>query len=413
MNVLLVTHRFFEHSIGGTEALTDALSTSLADRGHAVWWLATNPTLQTDSREVRCRRGVVRWEVSNGFANSYPLTWYQDECCQARKVQQLLHRTADPIEAVHILHFARIGLEFLRLPELAQASVTATLTDYSVICPDSQLYDRTTETICSVSAHPSRCINCLGLADDHDPIRCVRERNLRWLNTGVTGIFTMTPHQRMILECAGVERRQFVSDRPAYPLPADWGPVRRRRRMKSRFRFGCLGRISPEKGLHVPLARFGDLHREIGCTLEIRGPDDDIAYKRRLEDLIPESGVTFEPPVNLKRLLDVLGHLDCLLLPSLWLENHPLMLTYALALGIPVLCSRLPSLEHLSAEERLYFAHPNDPDDWFNQMRAIANTCLEWRTHRDSFALYRRRYESYVDLHEAAYACPKSEAMAG
>lgn len=412
MNVLLVTHRFFDQSIGGTEALASGLSTSLAGRGHTVRWLATNPALDSDVSETRCG-GVVRWEVSNGFSSHYPLTWYQDECRQADKVRLLLERNDAPIDVVHILHFARIGLEFLRLPQLACAPVFACLTDYSVLCPDFQLYDRTTQAICSESAHPSRCLNCLGLAGDHAAIRSFRERNLSWLSRGVTGIFTMTPHQRTILERAGVEPRQFVSDRAAYPLPASWRPGRRRRGPRSPFRFGCLGRISPEKGLHVPVVRFRDLRGEVSCTLEIRGPEDDPAYLRHLRRLAPETGVTFEPPVTLERLLDVMESLDCLLLPSQWLENHPLVLTYARALGLPVLCSRLPSLQHLSGDEGLYFARPDDPDDWFLQMRAIANRRQGWRTDLARFAGYKSLYDAYVDLLEATYAKTRMEAMAG
>jgi hypothetical protein len=62
-------------------------------------------------------------------------------------------------------------------------------------------------------------------------------------------------------------------------------------------------------------------------------------------------------------VLHVLESLDCLLLRTQWLDTHPILVTYPLILGLPVLCLRL----------MLRFVTADRPDEWLEALRVAAN----------------------------------------
>jgi glycosyltransferase involved in cell wall biosynthesis len=61
-----------------------------------------------------------------------------------------------------------------------------------------------------------------------------------------------------------------------------------------------------------------------------------------------------------------------LLLPSQWLENHPLTLEYALKLSVPVLVSQVPSLSHLLGHEGIHWVRDyRNPYAWTAAMQGM------------------------------------------
>jgi glycosyltransferase involved in cell wall biosynthesis len=377
MNILLVSHRFLHHSAGGTEVLTRDVAVALRERGHQAIWLAVGPNSSALTERVILEEGVEAWCIPPVFPPTYPVGWRAAEAAQAEHVATCLERfrVGRTIHAVHCFHIARIGLAYLDHPDLAAATRVATLTDYAVVCADFQLRHGLSGAICSGDVSANTCIACIGQdpgrTDSAVDLAAWRRRN-RDVLSRFDAVFTQTPHQRQLLERLGFAQNLFRSDRAAYRLP--WAESLQLRSARRVFRFGFVGRASEEKGIAEAALAYAHLRGRMGsgaATLRMITSDPDSA-RRLAGENASQPGLEWHGQVAHAEIGQVLADLDALLIPSLWLENHPTILTYALSAGLPVLCSDLPSLAHLKGQTGLYFAPSGDAVAWSAQMAKLA-----------------------------------------
>jgi glycosyltransferase involved in cell wall biosynthesis len=149
-----------------------------------------------------------------------------------------------------------------------------------------------------------------------------------------------SPANKLTLNRLGVSQHLIrVKDAP------DRRPTRRP------VRFGYVGRIHPTKGL-LELARaMAGIPRTINFRLDIRGPRSDAA-SRTFGDVIRaelacDPRVAFVPAVPPEDVLQVLAGLDVLVVPSLWFENGPTIALEAMAVGTPIVASRVGNLAEI------------------------------------------------------------------
>jgi glycosyltransferase involved in cell wall biosynthesis len=110
-------------------------------------------------------------------------------------------------------------------------------------------------------------------------------------------------------------------------------------------RFGFTGRLHPSKGLAQIVQAVRAIPREVEFRFDIRAPILDAearafaANLRRLAGDDPR--VRFEPAVSSAEVPGVLTEIDALLSPSLWFENGPTIALEAMAVGTPVIATRV------------------------------------------------------------------------
>jgi glycosyltransferase involved in cell wall biosynthesis len=118
------------------------------------------------------------------------------------------------------------------------------------------------------------------------------------------------------------------------------------------LRLVFLGRLSPEKGLHVVLEALRRLPGA-AVTLDVFavGQSERNAYDRKILALIEgDHRVRLRDPVPSGEVVRVLSEYDALVAPSHWLETGPLVVLEAFAAGIPVIGSRLGGIAELARE---------------------------------------------------------------
>ncbi|WP_371517315.1 glycosyltransferase [Kitasatospora sp. NBC_01300] len=365
MRILLTTHRFAGDDAGGTEILADDLARALTARGVHVSWLAAG-----EPPPPHRRTADEYLSLPAALGNDYPVGWRAQEMEQARRVERLL--AARPaVDVVHVLHFSRIGLEFLDLPSLAGVPVVATLTDYTAICPDHQLVIRATGTQCTATAPTQDCLGCLNAPENaHGDVASWRARNIAWLNDRARALWTQTPHQAAELAKAGVDVGKVVRDRARYGLPAVWAPLATSAGGGRYLLF--LGRCSPEKGLHLLLDAFRRSFTDL--PLVIATVPDDTAYEERMRAVAAaDRRVRWLPPHSRAEVGLVLADARALLVPSQWWENHPLVAYEARALGVPVWSSAVPSMHHLADDPSVHLVEDyRDPVAWTRAIDAAS-----------------------------------------
>ena len=119
----------------------------------------------------------------------------------------------------------------------------------------------------------------------------------------------------------------------------------------SPVRFGYLGRLDSSKGL-LELARaVREIPQDVRFELQIRGPRLDDSTRRFVDELkaivSSDPRVRFEPAVPAHDVPRVLADLDVLLCPSIWFENGPTIALEAMAVGTPVIGSRVGNLAEI------------------------------------------------------------------
>ena len=103
-------------------------------------------------------------------------------------------------------------------------------------------------------------------------------------------------------------------------------------------RVGFVGRIHRTKGVAVLAKAVLALPRDVRLGVELRGPVDDPALLRELEDAAAQDArLTLGPSVRRAEVPDLLASYDVLCCPSSWFENGPTVALEAQAVGTPVI----------------------------------------------------------------------------
>jgi glycosyltransferase involved in cell wall biosynthesis len=104
-----------------------------------------------------------------------------------------------------------------------------------------------------------------------------------------------------------------------------------------------LGRLHPKKGCDLAIKGIGRL------DLVVAGPEEDLAYVRRLKQYATGLAVTFAGQVQGALKIGALAAADVLILPS-HQENFGMVIAEALSFGLPVLISnQVPMADEIEA----------------------------------------------------------------
>src|SRR5262245_42220152 len=161
------------------------------------------------------------------------------------------------------------------------------------------------------------------------PSNTVAERVTEW---GV-------PRTKLRVSRYGIDVRPFEQ-----ALPSE--------RADGKVVFGFIGTLAPHKGVHVLIEALRRLPRE-SCRLLVFGSDAHYAeYGRTLRELSDGCDVVFCGAMDRGRIGEAFARIDCLVMPSLWLENSPVVIQEAFAAGVPVIASGQGGMAELIEDGR-------------------------------------------------------------
>jgi glycosyltransferase involved in cell wall biosynthesis len=373
MRILIPVHAFPPKSRFGGELYTYYLARELTALGADVHVMFTEP--QAENRTY-AYDGLTCTVVQKRRRTGPAELDAPDAGVEA--AFQALLRTFKP-DIVHFNHLLDLSPA---LPEVAKSEsvpVVFTLHDYWLRCPKVKLLDRWGERC--VSATPSRCASCVrhrysrfswgtGTYDQTS-----RRSALKTLGKEVVFQLTERPAAAARIRRRDAELRAMVPFVDCFIAPsrfladrmADWGIPRERlmycdygtmeltyaspsrAKGQSPLRFGYLGAVSPEKGVHVLLEAFRGFHE---ASLDIFG-----ATLKDLKETYPAlADVLSQPNVEAKGLIDdaakvrLLPDLDALVVASVWFENSPVVIHEAFLAGVPVICSDIGGMAELVSD---------------------------------------------------------------
>lgn len=379
MRILHLAHQYPPEYVGGTEQYTQALVSGLAERGHqiAVFYRRSAEGTGLDRRD----EGRVQvWIVWSGLLDpTHRFLAAFGDAPISYAFRQALEQTRPDL--IHVQHL--MGLPVNIVTQIRQAAIPFVLTlhDYWWICANAQLLTNYSQQICGGPQRYLNCARCALARAGHSglwttlPLMAAlmawRAHLLRRVLRGASALIAPTEFVRRWYLEHGVPAETISviphGIKPPAPKPG------RRRGTDGRVRFVYIGGLSWQKGVHIAIEAFNQLDGPVELWL---GGDESAepAYVQQLKQQAHHPGIRFLGRLNRAAVWQTLADADAVLIPSLWYETSSLIAQEALAMGIPILASRLGALE-----ERVYdgvdglLVPPGDVAAWRAAMQRMVD----------------------------------------
>lgn len=409
MNILQVLHSFLPYSAAGTEVYTYKLSKELSKKNKINIFFRVNDT-KTKEYTVKHSRfdGLDSYAINHTFklCGSFKDT-YTDKIID-NNFSMLLDKLKPDIIHIHHLMFLSCGIA--SEAKKRGIPIIFTLHDYWLLCYRGQLIDNQLK-ICKDNS-VSGCENCL------KNLLKIKKYSLLFyfLLKRKKALFLLSIFKKLYFLIAkkqttnGVSNfkessKRICSEVDLFIAPShfiknkfiengipqekiiyspygldklNFSYVPKKNTDDNILRFGYMGTLLPMKGLDVLISAFE----------EVKDKDIGLAIYGKL---FPYTGFESYPGV-LKRMIRsdfriklmggydnkdvgrILANIDVLVVPSIWLENAPLVIQEAFLARTPVIASRIGGIPELISDgiNGLLF-NPGDVNDLQEKMHYIIN----------------------------------------
>ena len=378
MRILQVVHQYMPEYTGGTELHTRWLAEGLSQAGHSVGVFYRISAAKTGLTHRVDDHSIQVWSVSAGevtpakrflttFGHSALLKFFRQTVAKMKP------------DIVHIQHLMGLPSSIVHFLQQKSIPYVVTLHDYWWVCANAQLLTNYDQTICDGPAQGY--LNCT---------KCVLARG------GKSGFYVAFPfivgalnrrnkllHDILNEAAAIIAPSHFVSNwyrakeafrqtpniiPHAMPLPNTL--PKRDAGNRGGIRFGYIGGLSPQKGVHIAIEAFNGLDGSV--ELWIVGDDHtDPDYTARLRALANER-VLFLGKLSRAEVWQTLAQIDVLLVPSIWYETFAFVVSEAFAMGVPVIASDIGALsERVTDGITGRLVPPGDVAAWRRAMKDV------------------------------------------
>ncbi len=339
MNILQVNKFFYLK--GGSERYFFDLSEALEQEGHRVIHFSMH---HPKNRKSPCSENFVKeidfqGKRSLGKAAHFVYSF---------EAQELIKRACkqNKPDIVHVHNIAHqltpsifVSLQRLKVP------IVQTLHDYQLICPNYRLY--TNGAICE------RC-------KSHKYWNAIQQRCVqdRWSSSFLSAC-EMAFHN-IVMDSYGHVDRFIAPSQFLYTKLLEWGRKKsslmylphfvekqRQSHIQKKKQILYIGRLTAEKGVDVLIEAAQGLPEGMEVLIAGEGPLQEELEKRVSETNAPCRFLGFQSTPELDKLVQ---ESLAVVVPSVWYENAPMVVYEALALGTPVIASRLGGLIELIEE---------------------------------------------------------------
>jgi glycosyltransferase involved in cell wall biosynthesis len=391
MRLLLTAHQFLPEHFSGTEILTYTTAVELQRRGHEVLVFTGSPAaagLRDDQRfdsyvykGLRVERFLHAFVPMGGQSNVAEMEY--DSHLVQRRFRDLLAREKPHI--VHFFHLSRISSS--PIPVCRELNIPAfmTPTDFWPVCPTCQLRLPGDAPCEGPDPDAANCVRHLALLQGsragwlfrrlpialtrlavravsrHAPgslalagmVQAVAKRKSTIIAriNDLAKVFVPTRLMESVLARHGVQREKMCFcpfgidlDTPGVPRAADAG---------DRLRIGFIGTLADHKGAHVLVQAVKALPA-LKVELKMYGNLEDYpAYVERLHAAADgDSRIVFCGTFPNADIGKIFAGIDVLVVPSVWHENTPLVISSAQACGCPVVASDLGGISEAVRHEQ-------------------------------------------------------------
>ncbi len=444
MKLLKVIHGYPMRYNAGSEVYSQTLCHALAERHEVHVFTREEDAFAPDFR-LRVERDTdeprVTVHVVNNprFKDRYRATGID------QRFAEVLERVSPDV--VHIGHLNHLSTSLLREAARREIPIVFTLHDYWLMCPRGQF----------MQMFPEDPSNLWAACDGQEDRKCAERCYARYfsgapdeLDSDVAywtdWVARRMRHVREMAELVDVfiAPARYLHDRfrDEFGLPErklvylDYGFARarmagRRRVAGEPFTFGYIGTHIPAKGIHDLIRAFGLLRGKVRLRIWGRPRGQDTDALQRIAASLPSDTAGqvewFPEYKNQEILRDVFDRCDAIVVPSVWVENSPLVIHETQQARMPVVTANVGGMaEYVHHEVNgLLFEHRSLEALAEQMQRLVDDPGLAARLGargyllsdagdipaidehaRDVEALYKRTIERHASAHVVQHAGP-------
>lgn len=360
LRILLVSNFFPPYVKGGAEVACSHLAAWLSGQGHQVAVLTLAPPGQGDSEEDLGFK-IYRRRVPNLY-HAYdharvpkwkkPLWHLVDHFNPAiRGVAMEIIRTFKP-DVINTHNLPGMGYNLWAALAKCDIPVLVTLHDPAIACIRSAMFKKGR----SCEMHCTECSWSMRLK--------------RHYLESIPEVSFASPSRALLAKLqtflpSGTKRAVYLGNPLDYPRR---GVPRERAR---RIEFLYVGQVTSHKGVDFMLEVFASLEPKADAMhLTVIGNGNILdALKAQYAD---SPWVTFTGFIPQQEVSGYMNRSDLLMVPSIWVENAPLVVMQAIACAIPVLASDIGGLpEFVTDGETGRLLPPGDKQAWRQALRQV------------------------------------------
>jgi glycosyltransferase involved in cell wall biosynthesis len=396
MHILQVVHGYPPRYNAGSEVYTQTLSRSLARRHQVmVFSRFEDPFLppyaeknETDAVDPDISPIPLRLINTAHFRDRYR------HPAVDRAFANCLEDFAPDI--VHIQHLNHLSTSLVQEAHRREIPIVFTLHDFWLMCPRGQFLQFFSEN----------GSNTFSLCDGQEDRKCAERcwsryfsgapdgqseeirYHTEWVRCRMRHVREMTELVDLFISPSKQLRQKFLEEfglPPERVVCLDYGfnveRLRNRRRTPERdreFVFGYIGTHVPAKGIHHLLDAFGRMSGNARLRIWGRPHPESTPALKEIHNRLPaqvRERVSWEGEYQNHEIVPrVFNLVDAIVVPSIWLENSPLVIHEAQQVRVPVITADVGGMAELVQHEvnGLLFKHRN-PASLAVQMSRLAN----------------------------------------
>ena len=424
MKILKVIHGYPMRYNAGSEIYSQTLCHELAERHEIHVFTREEDAFAPDFR-LREERDDDDPRITVHVVNNPRLK----DRYRARGIDRRFAEVIDQTrpDLVHVGHLNHLSISLLRDAALRDVPIVFTLHDYWLMCPRGQFIQMFPED-------PNDLWAACGGQDDR---KCAERCYARYFAGGpehrevdiaywTDWVAQRMRHVREMTELVDlfVAPSRYLRDRyrDAFGLPAsklvylDYGFVRerlsgRRRTSGEPFTFGYIGTHIPAKGIHDLIRAFGRLSDDSRLRVWGRPRGQDTEALQGIASALPAGvakRVEWLPEYKNQDIVrEVFDRCDAIVVPSVWVENSPLVIHEAQQVRVPVVTGNAGGMAEYVRHEvnGLLFEHRSITSLAAQMQRLVDDPALAARLGARGYLLSETGDVPGVEEHVRAVEC--------
>lgn len=353
MHLLKIIHGYPPHYSAGSEVYSQSICEELVAKGHRVTILTREE--YPYAVDFRCRKEQVQENFCLYYINMpRGRDGYRHAAIDAQVAALVAQLQPD---VAHIGHLNHLSTGIVEVLHQANIPIVFTLHDFWLMCPRGQFLQRNfdgdhTYELCNGQDDQKCATQCYKM--------CFSGREdfyaqdvaywTAWIARRMAETRALIPYVDQFIAPSRQLMARFVQDfglptnkvqyldygfptHYLYPIPPN--------PQKDRFTIGYIGTLIPAKGVNLLLEAFSELQGK--AVLKIWGAKDSQSQKALLAMAATASNpIEFCGAYKNEELREqVFQEVDVLVVPSIWVENSPLVIHEAQACRLPVITANV------------------------------------------------------------------------
>lgn len=373
MNILKIIHGYPPQYNAGSEVYSQSICNELA-KNHSV-------TVFTREENVYKADHTIQKQTKDNISFYYVNKAREKDGYQHADLDHQFAQIVAEIkpDIAHIGHLNHLSTGLITVLKKARIPIVFTLHDFWLMCPRGQFLqinfaNPTFHQLCDGQNHQKCALNCYNRFFSGQKSDFERDLSFwtHWIETRMGETKQIIEKVDLFLAPSQYLRNRFIQDFEVPPIKIqylDYGfPLHYLSPMQPKlndcFTIGYIGTHIPAKGIDLLINAFAQLKGDAILKIWGREQGQSTHYLKQLAASCPNKVDFCGEYVNKNLAKSVFSNIDCIVVPSIWGENSPLVIHEAQTCHIPVITADFGGMSeyvrHL--ENGLLFQHRNVQD---------------------------------------------------